>query len=125
MLRMSAMLVTFSVLLGSVSANAQVADLAAKLPRPIIAELFAKPKAFAGRRIAIYGLVIESNPAGTEFLLQDVSQRPLKIIGSKRLKAAAGDQLTVIGIFNRHASLPFLVAKELIPTIVIGGGGCC
>ena len=120
--RAAAILVTFSVLLGSVPANAQAAERVAKLSRPIIAELFAKPKAFAGRRIAIYGLVIESNPAGTEFLLQDVSQRPLKIIGGKRLKAAAGDQLTVIGTFNGHASLPFLVAKKLIPTIVIRWG---
>ncbi len=125
MLRMGAMLVTFSVILGSMPANAQVADRVAKLPRPIIAELFAKPMAFSGRRIAIYGLVIESNPTGTEFLLQDVSQRPLKIIGGRRLKATAGDQLTVVGIFHRHASSPFLVAKELIPTVVIGGGGCC
>lgn len=125
MSRTTAILVMLSVLLASAPVNTQAAERVTKLPRPIIAELFAKPKAFAGRNIAVYGLVIESNSMGTEFLLQDVSQRPLKIIGSKRLKAATGDQLTVIGTFHRHPSSPFLVAKELIPTVVIGGGGCC
>ena len=113
------------VLLGSVPTNAQAAEHVTKIPRPIIAELFAKPKVFAGRRIAIYGLVIESNLTGTEFLLQDVSQRPLKIVGGKGLKAAAGDQLTVVGTFHGHAGRPYLVAKQLIPTVVIRGGGCC
>jgi hypothetical protein len=125
MLRTAAILVTLSVLLGSVLTDAQTAERVTKLPRPIIADLFAQPKAFAGRRIVIYGLVIESNLTGTEFLLQDVSQRPLKIIGSKRLKAAAGDQLTVVGTFHGPADSPYLVAKRLIPTVVIGGGGCC
>ena len=125
MQRAAAILVTLSVLLGSVPANAQAAERVTKISRPIIAELFAKPKAYAGRRVEIYGLVIESNLTGTEFLLQDVSQRPLKIIGTKRLKAAAGDQLTVIGTIRRHAGFPYLVAKQLIPTVVIGGGGCC
>ena len=120
-----AILVTLSALLGSLLADAQAAESVTKPPRPIIAELFAKPKAFAGRRIAIYGLVIESNPTGTEFLLQDVSQRPLKVIGGERLKAAAGDQLTVVGTFHANARSPYLAAKLLIPTRVIGGGGCC
>jgi len=120
-----AILVTLSALLGSLLANAQAAESVTKPARPIIAELFAKPKAFAGRRIAIYGLVIESNPTGTEFLLQDVSQRPLKVIGGERLKAAAGDQLTVVGTFHANARSPYLAAKLLIPTRVIGGGGCC
>jgi len=123
--RTAAILVTLSVLLGSVLTNAQAAERVTKLPRPIIAELFATPKAFAGRRIAIYGLVIESNLTGTEFLLQDVSQRPLKIVGGKRLKAAAGDQLTVVGTFHAFARSPYLAAELLIPTLVIGGGGCC
>jgi hypothetical protein len=125
MSRTTAIMVALGVLFGSVPANAQAAESVTKLPRPIIAELFAQPKAFAGRRIAIYGLVIESNPTGTEFLLQDVSQRPLKIVGGERLKAVAGEQLTVVGTFYAHASSPYLVAKLLIPTVVIGGGGCC
>ncbi len=125
MQRAAAILVILSVLLGSVFANTQAAEHVTKLSRPIIAELFAKPKAFAGRRVEIYGLVIESNITGTEFLLQDVSQRPLKIIGGKKLKAAAGDQLTVVGTIRGHAGVPYLVAKRLIPTVVLGGGGCC
>jgi hypothetical protein len=124
MSQMAAVIFTLGMLLGSISTNTQAAERAKTLPRPIIAELFAKPTAFAGRRIAIYGLVIESNPTGTEFLLQDVSQRPLKIVGGNRLKAAAGDQLTVIGIF--HAAHPPYVAVEILsPTRVIGEGGCC
>ena len=125
MSRTAAILVVINLFLGNMVANAQSDERIAKLPRPIIAELFAKPKDFAGRRIAIYGLVVESNPAGTEFLLQDVSQRPLKIVGGKKLKASAGDQLTVVGIFHLHVRSPYLVAKLLIPTVVIGGGGCC
>lgn len=123
--QMAAVIVTLGMLLGSVSTNVQAAGRITMLSRPIIAELFAKPKAFAGRRIAIYGLVIESNPTGTEFLLQDVSQRPLKIVGGKRLKAGAGDQLTVIGTFHASARSPYVAAELLIPTRVIGGGGCC
>ncbi len=122
--RMTAVIFTLGMLLGSISTNTQAAERATMLPRPIIAELFAKPTAFAGRRIAIYGLVIESNPTGTEFLLQDVSQRPLKIVGGNRLKAAVGDQLTVIGTF-RAVRPPYVAAEILRATRVIGGGGCC
>lgn len=125
MSRPAAMVVAISLFLGNVATNAQADERITKLPRPIIAELFARPNDFAGRRIAIYGLVVESNPAGTEFLLQDVSQRPLKIVGGKKLKASAGDQLMVVGTFHPHVRSPYLVAKLLIPTVVVGGGGCC
>jgi hypothetical protein len=92
--------------------------------RPIIAELFARPDTFAGRTIEIYGLVIESR-AKSEFLLQDVSQRPLRIVSNENLAAALGDQLTVVGRFHADAQSIYLKAESLTPTKVTGGGGCC
>lgn len=97
----------------------------ARLPQPIIAQLFDDPSAFSGRRISIYGLVVKSRRSGREFMLQDVSQRPLKVVGSGQLKAAVGDQLTVIGVFRVGRRSPYLAAESLIQTRVIGGGGCC
>jgi hypothetical protein len=97
----------------------------AGLPRPIIAELFAKPDAFAGRRVAVYGLVIASSRSGSEFLLLDVSQRPLKVVAPKNVKASVGDQLTAVGTFQSRANASYLAATSLIPTRVTGGGGCC
>jgi hypothetical protein len=72
----------------------------------------------------IYGLVIESVSNST-FLLQDVSQRPLKILGSEALKATVGDQLIVVGSFHSNSDGPYLSATALIPTQVVAGGGCC
>ena len=92
---------------------------------PIIAQLVAEPEAFAGKAVTIYGLVIESRPSRKEFMLQDVSQHPLKIVGSEKLMAAVGDQLTVIGIFKWDGKSPYIAANLLIPTRVFGGGGCC
>jgi hypothetical protein len=93
--------------------------------KPIIAELYATPQDFAGRVVAVYGVVVESSPTGAEFLLQDVSQRPLKVIGSARLTATVGDQVTIIGRFNSDSRSPYLTALVLAPTRVLGGGGCC
>jgi hypothetical protein len=92
---------------------------------PIIAELFAEPAAFAGKSITIYGLVIEANSSRTRFLLQDVSQRPLTIVGNERLKAEVGDQLTVIGTLRVRGKEIYVVARALVATRVLGGGGCC
>jgi hypothetical protein len=91
---------------------------------PIIAQLYSDPGRYADRSITIYGLVVEEGPDST-FLLQDVSQRPLKIVGNDELKAAAGDQLIVIGFFHADPDGPYLAAKSLIPTQVVAGGGCC
>jgi hypothetical protein len=77
-----------------------------------------------GRQVMIYGLVIESVSNST-FLLQDVSQRPLKILGSEALKATVGDQLIVVGSFHSNSDGPYLSATALIPTQVVAGGGCC
>ena len=91
---------------------------------PIIAELVADPARFDGRSIVIYGLVIEAD-ASPVFLLQDVSQRPLRIVGNRKLKAKVGDQLMVVGVFHARPSAPYVSATSLFRTKVIAGGGCC
>jgi hypothetical protein len=92
---------------------------------PIIAQLVAEPEAFAGKAVTIYGLVIESRASDKEFMVQDVSQHPLKVVGSEKLMAAVGDQLTVVGIFKWDGRSGYIAANLLIPTRVLGGGGCC
>jgi hypothetical protein len=91
---------------------------------PIIAELVADPARFDGRSIAIYGLVIEAD-GNLAFLLQDVSQRPLRIVGNRKFKAKVGDQLMVVGVFHARPSAPYVSATSLLRTKVIAGGGCC
>jgi hypothetical protein len=102
-----------------------MAEPARALPTPIIAELYAAPAAFADKSVRIYGLVIEANASGTEFLLQDVSQHPLRIVGGRKLKAKPGDQLIVIGRLRIVGAEPYLAAEAVLPTRVLGGGGCC
>jgi len=46
-------------------------------------------------------------------------------VGNGKLKAAVGDQLIVLGAFHAAADGPYIVAKSLIPTQVVAGGGCC
>jgi hypothetical protein len=111
------------VMLGIVGGVAAEPDR--KSLTPIIAQVVAEPEAFAGKLVSIYGLVIESQASGREFMLQDVSQQPLKVVGSEKLMAAVGDQLTVIGIFKWDGRSPYVAASMLIPTRVFGGGGCC
>jgi hypothetical protein len=112
--------------LGASTSSAQTNDSAKARPvTPIIAHLFAEPAAFAGRTVMVYGLVIESEASGTIFLLQDVSLRPLKVVGNDRLRASEGDQVTVIGILETDRDEPYLTANALIPTRVLAGGGCC
>lgn len=125
MRRGGATLLMLGVLLGSFALGLQMAEGRPSRPKPIIAELFATPTAFAGRLVEVYGLVIESSSDGAEFVLQDVSFRPLKIVGNKKLKAAVGDQVTVIGIFHGHARPLYIAAKRVISTRVTAGGGCC
>jgi hypothetical protein len=91
---------------------------------PIIAQLYADPSQFTGRLVSIYGLVVDSTPSGT-FMLQDVSQHPLKIVGDDGNKAAVGDQLIVVGLFYSSPEGPYIYAKTLIRTRVLAGGGCC
>ena len=92
--------------------------------RPIIAQLLSDPTSYGGRQVIVYGLVIESI-SDAVFFLQDVSQRPLKVVAAPGKKIAVGDQLTVTGEFDAQAVPPVLHALELVPTRVLGGGGCC
>jgi hypothetical protein len=108
----------------ALAARAQIADAPPAEAYPIIAELCADPARFDGRSVTIYGLVIETFP-NSVFMLQDVSQRPLKIVASEKLKAAVGDQLIVVGSFHSAPGGPHLSARSLIPTQVLAGGGCC
>src|SRR5262249_14665887 len=91
---------------------------------PIIAQLYSDPGRYTDRSITIYGLVVEKGPNST-FLLQDVSQRPLKIVVNDESRTAVGDQLIVIGFFHADPDGPYVTAKALIPTQVVAGGGCC
>lgn len=107
-------------------ANAQHAKGAdEEVLTPIIAQLHAEPEAYTGRPISIYGLVVDAAAGGTVFMLQDVSQHPFRIVGSAMMKASAGDQLTIVGMLRRDADGPYLAATLIIPTRVLGGGGCC
>jgi hypothetical protein len=113
-----------AVVAAALPALAQNADAPPADAHPIIAELYADPARFDGRSVTIYGLVIETFP-NSIFLLQDVSQRPLKIVGSEKLKAAVGDQLIVVGSFHSAPGGSYLAARSIIPTRVLAGGGCC
>lgn len=108
------------VAVGSIGATAFLLARPAHVEKPIIAQLFAEPARFAGRTVEVYGLVIQSD-SKSEFLLQDVSQRPIRVIGT----ADVGDQVTVIGRFHSKPPSIFLAAERLSATKVVGGGGCC
>lgn len=97
-------------------------DIEAK--RPIIAQLLSDPAGYLGQPVIIYGLVVESI-SDSVFLLQDVSQRPLKIIVGPGLKAAVGDQIIVSGALAGDAAELVFFANALVSTRVLGGGGCC
>jgi hypothetical protein len=106
------------------SLHAQTVDGPSAEAYPIIAQLYDDPGRYANRTVMIYGVVVEAEPRST-FMLQDVSQHPLRIVGSEKLKAAVGDQLIVIGVLHTDAEKPYLSAQELIATRVVAGGGCC
>jgi hypothetical protein len=116
-------LVTSALLCTAPTAFAQSAQEPKADAYPIIAQLYGNPSQFTGKSIVIYGLVIETAPNGT-FMLQDVSQHPIKIVSTRKFKAKVGDQLIVFGIF-KSKRFPYVRAKSLIATKVLGGGGCC
>jgi hypothetical protein len=120
----AAAILTTGVLVGAMLAQ-QAHRAGEEVMTPIIAQLYAEPERYAGRPISIYGLVIEATSEGTVFMLQDVSQHPLKIVGGAMMKAAAGDQVTIVGTLRRDADGPYLAATSIIPTRVTAGGGCC
>ena len=91
---------------------------------PIIAQLLHNPGDYANKQVTIYGLIIE-RPEKSVFILQDVSQRPLKIVAKHGVKISVGDQVTVRGTLAMGRSGPHFIARSLTATRVLGGGGCC
>ena len=55
--------------------------------RPIIAQMLNDPGAYANKTVTIYGLVIQKK-SNSVFILQDVSQQPLKVVGTHGVKAS-------------------------------------
>ncbi len=98
---------------------------AAEADKPIIAYLVADSEAYDGRSVVIYGLVIETIGMGRVFMLQDVSQMPLRIIRTDGLPTMVGDQMLVHGVFMRNRGDPYLEASKITATTVVNGGGCC
>ncbi len=98
---------------------------AAEADKPIISLLFGDAEAYDGRSVVIYGLVIETIGMGKVFMLQDVSQMPLRIIRTDGMPTMVGDQMLVHGVFMRNGSDPYLEASTITATTVLGGGGCC
>lgn len=92
---------------------------------PIIAEVFSQPDEFLGRRVAIYGLVVEARNHGQRFLLQDVSQMPLFVVSPPGQRVAAGSQLMVFGILRHAEGELELASDDLLAVQVVAGGGCC
>ena len=92
--------------------------------RPIIAQMLNNPDAYTNKPVTIYGLVIEKK-SDSVFFLQDVSQRPLKVVGTRGVKAAVGDQITIRGVLSKNRDGLYFTARSLTPTRVLGGGGCC
>lgn len=125
MKRLAAIALQFALALAPATAPTHAAQSDQSSLTPIIAELFAQPSAFAGKSITIYGLVVEADRSRTRFMLQDVSQQPLRIIGNEQLKAKIGDQLIVIGTLRVSGKEIYVVARALMATHVLGGGGCC
>jgi hypothetical protein len=91
---------------------------------PIIAQLVNDPARYVDRTVMIYGLVVE-RPSRSNFMIQDVSQRPLKIVGGAKFNVAVGDQLIVVGVFRDASGGPYIAATSLIRAKVLAGGGCC
>ena len=94
------------------------AKAAAAPARPIVAELFASPAEFVGKRIEIYGLVITLGPKLHTFHLQDVSQRPLTVDGARLPRIAEG-------VLQGSGKDLVLVGLAMTRVKVTGGGGCC
>jgi hypothetical protein len=125
MRKASAAILATAGVLASTALAQEITGVREKIPAPIIAQLYAEPAVYESRPVSVYGLVIEASSDGTVFMLQDVSQRPLKIVSGPTMKAAAGDQVTIVGTLRRDADGPYLAATLIVPTRVLAGGGCC
>ncbi len=94
--------------------------------RPIIAEIFADAEGYEGRRVVVYGVVIDTAAAGARFLLQDVSQMPIEVVVRDGMTGVRpGDELLVEGVMVLSGGKPVLESSRIEPTQVLGGGGCC
>ncbi len=91
---------------------------------PIIAEIFADPSRYSTRATSIYGLVIELT-SRDEFLLQDISQHPLRVRVTSGQSVSVGDQVSILGVVETDHGEPVFKATMVLPTKVLGGGGCC
>lgn len=120
----AAMLLGGALALGLAEHEAIAADPAPP-ERPIIAELFWDAEKFHGRQVVVYGLVIETADAGRVFMLQDVSQMPLRVEVTDGTTVWNGEQLLVEGMVVQSDGEPTLKATRIVPTKVLGGGGCC
>jgi hypothetical protein len=92
---------------------------------PIVADLVANPDAYLGQPIIIYGLVIEADLAHHTFMLQDVSQHPLRVDAHELPPVLAGAQVQVDGKLERSQGKLVLFGESLKPVQVLAGGGCC
>lgn len=120
----AALLLGGTVALGPAEHETIAADLAPP-ERPIIAELLWDAEKFHGRQVVVYGLVIETADTGRVFMLQDVSQMPLRVEVTDGTTVWNGDQLLVEGLVVPSDGEPTLRATRIVPTKVLGGGGCC
>ena len=104
------------------------ATLAAEFKRddathPIIAQLLSDPGIFEkGGHDLRSG---DREGFDSVFFLQDVSQRPLKVMGTRGVKAAVGDQIIVRGTLAKDRDGAYFLARAITSTRVLGGGGCC
>lgn len=89
---------------------------------PLIAELVATPEAFSGKTVTVYGLVVGASEGGAVFMLQDVSQNPLRVVSGKGIRVTVGDQVLVRGVFRTEGGRPFISADFIEPVKVTGGG---
>lgn len=106
--------------------HAQTTEKApAALERPIIAGVVAEPQRYLGRRIELYGLVVQVQAEGTRFYIQDVSQRPMLIVAPQGLSVGLYEQYIVTGVLRRIEGELGIAAEQLTPTRVTAGGGCC
>jgi len=107
-------------------AHAQTTEKAHRAPeRPIIAGVVAEPERYLGRRIELYGLVVQVEAEGKRFYIQDVSQRPMLVVAPQGKSAKLYDQYIVTGMLRRIDGELGIAAEQLTPTRVTAGGGCC
>jgi len=108
-----------------------VEDFDRSMPGPktgfasIVAQSVADPGTYVGARIEIYGLVIQSDLTARELLLEDVSQRPLRVDTHNLSPIGTGDQVEIQGVVQQDADGLVLIGESFKRVQVVAGGGCC